>query len=73
MRNKIQATIYNRSSARLYYLPPRWHESETDILTKDELIRSNRELEQLYQKVQEDDFLWGKIPDALPDHWEEEE
>ena len=55
------------------YLPLKWDDSGINFLTLDEQSGPSRELEQLFQEVQEDDFLLGKTPEALPDSWEEEE
>jgi len=60
-------------SEELYYPPLRWYEPEINVATMDEPVISNKELEELFQEVQEDDFLLGKTPEALPDYWEEEE
>jgi hypothetical protein len=57
-------------SEKIYYPPLRWYEPEINVLTMDEPILSNKELEESFQ---EDDFLLGKTPEALPDYWEEEE
>lgn len=73
MRNETLATHHNKNSEEILYPPRRWYESETDILTMDALINSNRGLVQLYKEVQEEDFLLGKTPEALPDNWDEED
>ena len=54
----------------LYYP---WDKSDTDVLTVDQMDRSNRELEQLYLEAQEYDFLMDKTPKALPEYWEQED
>jgi len=46
MRNEILSAYYNKHSQEVLYPPKKWDESETKDLTMDELIRSNRELEQ---------------------------
>lgn len=51
----------------------RWPESDINVLTMDDQIDSNRELELLYQEAEEYDFLTGKTPQDLPAFWEEEE
>ncbi len=61
-------------SEELYYPPLRWYEAEINVSsTMDQSVISNKELEQFFQEVQEDDFLLGKTSEALPDYWEEEE
>lgn len=56
-----------------YYPSLKWYESESNVLTIEQLTISNKELEQLYQEGQEYDFLKGKTPKVLPDYWEEED
>ncbi len=73
MRNKILSADHNKQSEEIYYPPLRWYELGSNVLAVDELIRSKKELKQVNQEVQEDDFLLGKTPDILPDNWEEEE
>jgi light-regulated signal transduction histidine kinase (bacteriophytochrome) len=46
MRNVILSTYSSKESEKFLYPPKRWDESEDKALTMDELIRSNRELEQ---------------------------
>ena len=47
MRNDILSTYPTPQSEELLYPPQQWVEPETKALTMDELIRSNRDLEQL--------------------------
>jgi light-regulated signal transduction histidine kinase (bacteriophytochrome) len=46
MRNEILSAYYNKQSKEVLYPPKKWDESKAKVLTMDELIRSNRELEQ---------------------------
>jgi hypothetical protein len=60
-------------SEELYYPPLRWYEPEINVTTMEKAVIFNKELEQLFQGIQEDDFLLGKIREALPDNWEDED
>jgi len=54
MGNKTLAASYSKQSSEVLYPPERWNELKTKILTMDELIRSNRELEQFAMAVSHD-------------------
>ena len=73
MRNEILSVYHKKPSEDLYYPPLRWYESENDAFTIDKLAKFNRELVQLHQEVQEEDFLLGKTRECMPDNWEEED
>ena len=57
----------------LFYLPPQGHGPQTGLLLMDDMGKSNKELEQLYQEAEEYDFLLDRTPKALPDYWQEED
>jgi len=67
------AILSTKQREGLYYLPPKWFLSEIDVLVMDDLISSNRGIDQLHQEAEEYDFLLDKTPKALPVYWEEED
>ena len=73
MRIKSLSTDYYDLSGKVFYSFHKEYGSKINFLTTDESNRSSKELERLYQEILEDNFLFGKTPEAIPDNWEEDD
>jgi hypothetical protein len=60
MKDQIEFVFNSQSSNEPFCPPQIWYGLGIDDPTMEEMTKSNRELEQLFQESEEYDFLMGK-------------